>query len=86
MAMAIHSPGAVECPVAIVMLAICGLQHRLLISDDAVYAKTGSVMVRGFFELDEEEGEAALRGELGPRDPGAPEAGLWAWARSHRSN
>lgn len=70
MAIATHSPGAVEWPVAIVMPAICGLQHRLLISAGAVYANTGSVRTFGFFddeEVEEEEGEPLALGEVAPR-------------------
>lgn len=64
-AIASHSPGAVECPVFIVMPAICGDQARLVISLGAVYAITGSVMTlfltSGRGELSR---EPALRGEF----------------------
>ena len=56
-AIAIHSPGAVEWPVFIDMPAICGDHARLEISLAPVYAITGSVTTRFF---------ASGRGELSP--------------------
>ena len=35
-AIATHSPGAVDSPDVIAIPAICGLQHKLLISEGAV--------------------------------------------------
>ena len=62
-AIAIHSPGAVECPVFIVIPAICGDQAKLVISACAEYAMTGSVTIRFFTS-----GRGELRRELaGPR-------------------
>lgn len=61
---AIHSPGAVECPVGIVIPAICGDHARLEISLWPVYAMTGSATTRfltsGRGELSP---ELAFRGE-----------------------
>lgn len=56
-AIAIHSPGAVVCPVFIDMLAMCGDHARFAISPAPVYAMTGSVIVRFF---------TSGRGELRP--------------------
>ena len=56
-AIAIHSPGAVEWPVFIDMPAICGDHARLEISLAPVYAITGSLITRFF---------ASGRGELSP--------------------
>ena len=62
-AIAIHSPGAVECPVFIVIPAICGDQAKLVISACAEYAMTGSVTIRFFTS-----GRGELRREFaGPR-------------------
>lgn len=62
-AMAIHSPGAVECPVFIVIPAICGDQAKLVISACAEYAMTGSVTILFFTS-----GRGELKREFaGPR-------------------
>ena len=96
-ATATHSPGAVECPLAIVIPTICGLQHKLLISVGALYAYTGSVKIFAF--LDDEEFEEpgtdaptagdvpplVVRGELGPRALSEPDAGrVGVWVMSQR--
>ena len=63
--MAIHSPAGVECPVFIVIGAICGDQARFVISFCPEYAITGSVSTR-FFPSDglgELNRELALRGD-----------------------
>ena len=45
---AIHSPAGVECPVFIVMGAICGDHDKFVISLGAVYAIIGSAITRFF--------------------------------------
>lgn len=63
MAIAIHSPGAVEWPVFIVIPAICGDHAKLVISLWAEYAMTGSAMTRFFTS-----GRGELKREFaGPR-------------------
>jgi hypothetical protein len=63
-AIATHSPGAVECPVFIVIACICGDHARFVISLLAVYAITGSVTIRFFTSgRGELSREPALRGE-----------------------
>lgn len=68
---ATHSPGAVERPFAIAIPDICGLQHKLLTSDGAEYASTGSTIARGFLDdaegVGEDDADALVRGELAPR-------------------
>lgn len=64
MVMAIHSPGAVESPLFIVIPAICGDHARLLISLGAEYAMMGSLMIRFFTSgRGELSREPACRGE-----------------------
>ena len=65
MTTAIHSPAGVECPVFIVIGAICGDQAKFVISFCAVYAIMGSVITRLFPSdgLGELNRELALRGE-----------------------
>jgi hypothetical protein len=80
MTTAIHSPAGVECPVFVVMGAICGDQAIFVISLCAEYAMIGSVITR-FFPSDglgELNRELALRGDA---------AGAGAWGEmSQRSN
>jgi hypothetical protein len=62
-AMASHSPG-VECPVFIVIPAICGDHAKLVISRGAVYAITGSETIRFFTSgRGEFNRDPALRGD-----------------------
>ena len=65
MTTAIHSPAGVECPVFIVIGAICGDQARFVISLCAEYAMMGSVITRLFPSdgLGELSRELALRGD-----------------------
>ncbi len=65
MTTATHSPAGVECPVFIVIGAICGDQARFVISLCAEYAIMGSVITRLFPSdgLGELNRELALRGE-----------------------
>lgn len=72
MTIATHSPGEIEWPDEWVIPAICGLQHRLLISAGAEYAYTGSESIFAFFDVLEDPdvllGDAPpARGEFGPR-------------------
>jgi hypothetical protein len=64
---AIHSPAGVECPVFIVIGAICGDQAKFVISFCPEYAMTGSVSTR-FFPSD---GLGELNRELGLRGDAA---------------
>jgi hypothetical protein len=80
MTTAIHSPAGVECPVFIVMGAICGDHAKFVISLCAEYAIIGSAITRFFPSggLGELSRELALRGEA---------AGAGAWGEmSHSSN
>ena len=83
-AIAIHSPGAVEYPVFICMPAICGDHAMFTISLAPVYAIAGSVTTRFF---------ASGRGELSPvdafrgdADAAAAAAFCVCPARSHSSS
>ena len=78
-AIAIHSPGAVEYPVFICMPAICGDHAMFTISLAPVYAITGSVITRFF---------ASGRGELNPVDAFRGDAAVFCvyGAMSQRSS
>jgi hypothetical protein len=72
---AIHSPGAVEYAVFIVIPAMGGDQARFVISLGAVYAITGSVMTRFF---------TSGRGELSRALAGRGEPGSVCGDKSHK--
>lgn len=65
MTTAIHSPAGVECPVFIVIGAICGDHAKFVISLWAEYAIIGSVITRFFPSggLGELNRELGLRGD-----------------------